>query len=237
MSGLDLGSQARGFAQVLQDVLNKTVCDNAQVNAIVNSRTGSAHIGTRLNKADLLSQKLAMRSLARTGIWLDVSSVWYRNDEGFLTARSSYYGVWLGEEGQHLLFHYDYEREKDLYTEAHLQVGGVHPQLETMLSEVGRDGDHFKDLHLPVGGRRLRPAVEDVLESLIAERLLDPKPGYKKVLDDARRDYRVKQISALVRSNQQTAADALRAAGWDVTKRDGDNRFPVLRGRGKGKNR
>ncbi|GIM97135.1 hypothetical protein [Paractinoplanes toevensis] len=229
MSGLDLGSQARRFAQVLQDVLNRTVCDNAQVNAVINNKTKSAHIGTRLSRTDFMTDKVQMRSRARTKIWLDVSSVWYRNDEGFLTARSTYCGVYLGDAHEQLLLHYDYEREKDLYTEAHIQVAGTHPALERMLEEVGRSGDHMKDLHLPVGGRRLRPSLEDLLESLIAERLLDPKSGYEKVLNDSRRDYRIKQISALVRSNQETAAAALRSAGWEVTKKSEEGFFSGFR--------
>jgi hypothetical protein len=235
VSGLDLGSQARGFAQTLQDVLNKTVCDNAQVSAVINSRSGNAHVGTRLSRVDLLSEKIVMRSRARTKIWLDVSSVWFRNDEGYLTAQSTYCGIWLGDEPQDLLLHYDYERDKALYTEAHVQVGGSHPLLEQMLRELGRDGDHMKDLHLPVGGRRLRPALEDLLESLIAERLVEGKTGYQSVLDASRRDYRLKQISALVRSNQETSAAALRAVGWEVTKRQDDGIMSAFRRRGRKK--
>ncbi|KUL29196.1 hypothetical protein ADL15_28975 [Actinoplanes awajinensis subsp. mycoplanecinus] len=178
---------------------------------------------------DLMTDKVQMRSRARTKIWLDVSSVWYRNDEGFLTATSTYWGVYLGEEHEDLLLHYDYERDKDLYTEAHIQVAGVHPALERMLGEVGRNGDHMKDLHLPVGGRRLRPSLEDLLESLIAERLLDPKPGHEKILGDSRREYRVKQISALVRSNQETAASVLRETGWDVAKKSEEGFLAGLR--------
>lgn len=221
MSGLDLLSQAREFAQTVQDLLNKTVCNYAQVNALTNKKTGNAHIGTGLSREDLLSRKIEMRTPARTKIWLDLSSVWFRNDEGYLTAQSSYYGIYLGADQDELslLVHYDYERGKDLYTEAHIQVAGRHPALEQMLKELGRN-DHMEALHFPVGGRRLRPSLEDLLECLIAEGLVDPKPGYKKELNRSRRSYREKQIAALVRSNQETAAAALRRVGWTVTRQE-----------------
>lgn len=232
MSGPDLGAQAREFAEVLQSLLNRTVCDNAQVGAVVNKRgTGNAHIGTRLDRQDFSTGMVQMRSKAHTRIWLDVSSVWFQNDEGYLTAKSTYCGIWLGQDHESLLLHYDYEREKDLYTEAHVQVGGRHPELERMLEELGRHDDQLKDLHLPVGGRRLRPSLEDLLESLVAERLVEGKPGFQKILDGSRREYRRIQIAALVRSNQQTAAAALRAEGWDVTKRSGGGILPGIRRR------
>jgi hypothetical protein len=232
VSGPDLGTQARGFAEVLQSLLNRTVCDNARVSAVVNKRvSGNAHIGTRLSRDDFSTGKVQMRSRARTKIWLDVSSVWFQNDEGYLTAKSTYCGIWLGGDSEALLLHYDYEREKDLYTEAHVQVGGRHPELEAMLAELGRAGDQLKDLHLPVGGRRLRPCLEDVLESLIAENLVDGKTGYKEILDSSRRDYRKIQIAAIVRSNQETSAAALRAAGWEVSRQQDGGIFSSLRRR------
>lgn len=221
VSAPELGQEARRFAETLQDLLNRTVCDYAQVNTVISRRgTGMATVGTRLSRVDLSVGKIPMRSSARTKVSIEVSCTVFLNDEGFLTVKSSYCGVWLGEEQDDLLLHYDYEREKDLYTEAHVQVGGSHPALEQILGEVGRPGDHMKDLHFPVGGRRLRPSLEDLLESLIAERLIDGKPGYKEVLDETRRTYRLKQIGALVRSNQKTAIETLQGLGYVVTKKD-----------------
>lgn len=218
VKGPDLGAHARGFAQVLQDLLNRTMCDNAQVGALINRRSGNAHIGTRLSREDLQSDMVPMRTRARTKIWLDISSIWYLNDEGHLTAMSTYWGVALGDDRVSLM-HYDYERDKEIYTEAHLQMHGSHPLLEQMLREVGRAGDRLSSLHFPVGGRRLRPSIEDVLEGLAAERLVEGRKGWEKVLKDSRREYRKIQIAAVVRSNQETAAAALRKCGWEVTRR------------------
>ncbi|WP_146228190.1 hypothetical protein [Micromonospora sp. S4605] len=223
---------ARTFAAELQDMLNRTVCDYAQVAAVVNKRgSGMAHLGTRLDRQDFSTGKVQMNSSARTRIWLDISSVLYQNDEGYLTMKSSFCGIYLGNEGQpELLLHYDYERDKDTYTEAHVQVAGRHAPLEALLAELGRPDDRMKDLHLPVGGRRLRPSLEDLLESLIAERILDPKPGWKAVLDATRRAYRKRQIAAVVRSNQGTAIKTLEQLGYEVRKRD-EGLFAGLRRR------
>ncbi|MBM0257272.1 hypothetical protein [Micromonospora sp. 4G55] len=222
MSAPKLGDQARTFAAELQDMLNRTVCEYAQVAAVVSKRdTGKAHLGTRLNRQDFSTGKVQMNSTARTRVWLDVSCVLYQNDEGYLTMSSSFCGIYLGDEHQpDLLMHYDYERDKDIYTEAHVQVAGRHEQLEALLAEVSRPDDQMKDLHLPVGGRRLRPSLEDLLESLIAERILDAKPGWEAVLEATRRDYRKRQIAAVVRSNQGTAIKTLEQLGYEVRKRD-----------------
>ena len=77
------------------------------------------------------------------------------------------------------------------------------------------------NLHLPVGERRLRPSLEDLLESLIVERILDPKPGWKDVLDATRREYRIRQIAVVVRSNPATAVATLKRLGYEVRNPDG----------------
>ncbi|WP_143049617.1 hypothetical protein [Asanoa ishikariensis] len=209
--------QARTFASSFADVLNTTVCDNVKVGAVV--ERASAYVGTNLDRADLSTSAVRLRTTARTKVWLDISCSLYTNEEGYLTVASSYCGIYLGDE-QELLLHYDYERDKTAYTEAHIQVAGDHPMLEQLLREVGRPRDKMKKLHLPVGGRRLRPSLEDLLESLIAERILSPKVGWQKILGDSRLTYRKNQIAAVVRSNQATAIATLKRLGYEVVRRE-----------------
>jgi hypothetical protein len=66
--------------------------------------------------------------------------------------------------------HFDYERDKaGGYPEAHLQVPGQSGALAAMTS--GPDKRSLDRLHFPVGGRRFRPILEDVIEFLIVEQL------------------------------------------------------------------
>ncbi|GIJ19390.1 hypothetical protein Vlu01_00140 [Micromonospora lutea] len=57
--------------------------------------------------------------------------------------------------------------------------------------------------------------------SYFVERIPDPKPGWKDVLDATRREYRIRQIAAVVRSNPATAVATLKRLGYEVRNPDG----------------
>jgi hypothetical protein len=80
-----------------------------------------------------------------------------------------------------------------------------------------------------VGGRRLRPALEDIVECLIVEGLVEPKAGWRSVLDRTRKQYRRRQVSAVVRRNPTTALKELRRLGYTVaSSEDGQARSTQL---------
>jgi hypothetical protein len=154
-------------------------------------------------------------------MWLEIGCHIRLDDDErqFLTVQSSFFGIYLGDAAQHLLLHYDYERGKEPYTEAHLQISGRHEALEGYIRELGEKRGLGR-IHLPVGGRRFRPAVEDVLEALIVERLVDPKDGWRSALDEKRKAFRKTQISAVVRRNHGTAIKELERLGYTVLPPD-----------------
>ncbi len=198
----------------MQELLNRTVCDNARVVARVGP--DKALVGTQLD--GLMSRPVRMRSAARTSIWLDVQCrLVLDGDEGrFLTMEASYCGVKFGD-GSDPLFHYDFERDKERYTEAHIQVCASHPTFESFLTELGRKGvSGLSKIHLPVGGRRFRPALEDVLECLIIEGLVEAQDGWERLIDKTRRAYRQRQIAAVVRRNIGTAQAELERLGYKI---------------------
>lgn len=225
----NLGVQARDFAGTLQGLLNKTICDHAQVNAVVQQNT-LAIVGTRIT--DLTSHPIPTRSSARSKIWIDISCrLRFDEDENlFLTVERSYCGISVGRDGQQdILLHYDYERDKEHYAEAHLQVCARHDSFEQYLQELNR-ADRLGKIHLPVGGRRFRPALEDLIECLIVEKLVTPKPGWRLVLNETRKNYRLSQISAVVRRNPGTAIKELKRLGYAVVPpRDESVRARIVR--------
>ncbi|MEV4535877.1 hypothetical protein AB0J82_18835 [Asanoa sp. NPDC049518] len=213
-SAPDFGAHARPFSQLLQDLLNRTVCDYAKVGVVV--EPDGATVGTKLDKITLQSAPVPLRSLARDPIWIDVScKLMLDTDEGlFPTVRTSYVGIYLGAEAEPVL-HYDFERGKAKYTEAHVQVYGRHEALESYLREVGAK-DRLAKLHLPVGGRRFRPSLEDIIEFLVAEKMVEPKAGWDTVVDQERRKYRRKRIAAVVRRNHGSAIQELKRLGYTI---------------------
>jgi hypothetical protein len=65
-------------------------------------------------------------------------------------------------------------------------------------------------LHFPTGGRRYRPALEDVIEFLIVEGLADGQAGWRDVLNEERDAYWRIQLRAAIRRDPWTALAALR---------------------------
>ncbi|NJC73034.1 hypothetical protein HC031_25440 [Planosporangium thailandense] len=181
------------------------------------SPDNQAIVGTRLQ--GLRSQPVRMRSAGRTDIWVDVHCrLAFDEHEGkFLAVQGSVCGLYIGYEPPELLLHYDFERDKERYAEAHIQVCARHSTFERYLVELGRkEVNGLHKIHLPVGGRRFRPSLEDLLECLAVEGLVDPKRGWEDVLEKSRREYRLRQVAAVVRRNVGTAVRELERLGYTV---------------------
>jgi hypothetical protein len=119
------------------------------------------------------------------------------------------------------LLHYDYERHKsDGYPEAHLQVcADPHGWPELCQASRGHDRP-FERLHLPVGGRRYRPGLEDLVEFLITEEIAEGRPDAQKVIDESRGRFLEKQLRAAIRRRPDVALDVLREHAPDLLKSD-----------------
>ncbi|TCO33364.1 hypothetical protein EV652_103365 [Kribbella steppae] len=134
----------------------------------------------------------------------------------YLMTTSSVMLLALDPELRQPLLHYDYEREKaDGYPEAHIQVCASSPAWERV-GEIcgGEKGRELERLHLPVGPRRFRPSLEDLIEFVISERIVPPmQKAWRTVLDESRERFRVKQLRAAVRRDPDTALAVLREEG------------------------
>jgi hypothetical protein len=86
-------------------------------------------------------------------------------------------------------------------------------------------------LHLPLGGPRFRPALEDVLEMLVAEFSIDRATGWQDSLREGRSLWRDTQLRAAVADNTAAAVDALRELGFAVEWQGAPGEWPELRKR------
>jgi len=66
----------------------------------------------------------------------------------------------------------------------------------------------LSDIHIPVGGPRLRPTLEDLLEMLIHDLGVDHADDALKVLEEQRVRWRVTQVQAIAKSMPNIVADA-----------------------------
>jgi hypothetical protein len=71
-------------------------------------------------------------------------------------------------------------------------------------------------LHLPVGGRRFRPTLEDIVEFLVLEGICDERPGWENAVQEHRMRWRENQLKAAVRRYKGWAAEAPRELNYDV---------------------
>ena len=75
-------------------------------------------------------------------------------------------------------------------------------------------------VHLPVGGERFRPGLEDLIEMLIRDCGVDSAEGWREALAAGRERWRHRQFRTSVRDLQDEAASVLRAHGWTVDPPD-----------------
>ena len=129
------------------------------------------------------------------------------------------------------LIHFDYVRKAGASIPvAHINVHAHRDELvfAMMIAERGRGKSRSKlsargkipriaTLHIPVGGHRFRPSLEDVLEMMLLEFGVDRGKSAQAALDAGRANFRSIQVSASVSDDAPTAADSLRRLGYVVT--------------------
>lgn len=179
---------------------------------------GRAVIGNQVKKQSLLGNHIAL-TITKAPAHLElrlVHSLELDESGRFLTTSRSTYKLSLA--GSHVpIVTYDYTRDPpNEYPEAHLHLHGRAVVVQDMLERCGRAKDKPDDLHFPVGGRRFRPCLEDLIEFCILERLVQPRPDWERALNESRQRFREHQLRAAVRRSPGIAAGVLKAQGWQV---------------------
>ena len=217
----DLKSQARKFAGDLTELLNHTITDGIRLRSYMD-RHGRAVIGYEVSENNPVGDCLPLTISQRpVRLYLSVLHTLELDDSGtFLTTNKSSYTL-QGTSDAAPILTYDFVREPpNEFPEAHIHIHGESDVLRRMLSAGERDKDKPADLHLPVGGRRFRPCLEDIIEFCILERLVTPRDGWQSALNSSRDEYRDRQLRAVVRRNPATAAEALKRDSWQVSPPD-----------------
>jgi hypothetical protein len=115
------------------------------------------------------------------------------------------------------LIRYEYNRDStNRFPRAHVHVAGKSKLLEVFNRRTGNN-KKLSQLHLPVGGRRYRPTLEDLVELLIVEGFVNCRKGWQQVLEEHRQKFQRIQLMAAVRRDPAAAAEALRLIGWKVS--------------------
>lgn len=136
--------------------------------------------------------------------------------------------IWLFSEGiTEPLLHFDFLRTPVSAPSAHINFHADSDALAAAIRASGQKarmkrgrrsrGGKRPQLHLPLGGPRFRPSLEDVLQMVIYEFGIDARDGWKSHLRAARAHWRTIQLRAAIHDNPGAAAETLAKMGYQVS--------------------
>lgn len=115
------------------------------------------------------------------------------------------------------IFRFEFLYEADWVPHSHIQVHGHRGALSHLLSKAGHPAPHdMAALHLPTGGARFRPNLEDVIQFLITDCSFDHREAWRQAVERERAEWRVIQTRAVVRAMADVAADQLLDMGYTL---------------------
>ncbi len=173
----------------------------------------ATHVATRSRIFAEVPLTVAGENLARLKIdvWCCLDS-----DQQFLAVEESTYQL-IAQVDRAPIMRFEYERGATSKPRAHVQVHAHRGALSHLLSQARHPTPHsMESLHLPVGGDRFRPCLEDVIEFLVVECKFDCQEGWRAASEAGRERWRRMQTRTAVRDSPSEAAAALQALGYTV---------------------
>ena len=229
VSDSDLVGQATAFAQRLTATLQATLGRGVgQFRAVAVDRPGDARVS--LHQEPRPGLVLSVRGVPLLLLVVSMRLQWDHAGRYLAVDESRYQLSAVGDREP--LLRYEYVRRAEAIPAAHLQVHGHRDSLAAAMTRCGENSPRsrrragqgrggfaiprMQDLHLPLGGARFRPCLEDVLEMVVDEFGIDAEPGARESLAEGREVWRLDQLAAAIRDAPTRAAATLRALGYDV---------------------
>lgn len=223
----ELRAKSQAFGDQVALIIRQTVASTAHLNAYPNDRD-EVYIGTAGPKIAKTKPIKLETGRPFAHLWLNVGFNLRLDVDDHLTVFKSVFGVNSGADADKELFRFDYDRTKSNYPDSHLQIFGYNQALNDLFTALGLPKARTEHLHFPMGGRRYRPTVEDVLEFLILQGLVQKSEpdleAARALLDASRSTFHRIQLAAAIRRDVPTALEALDKLGYDVVPRKSTER-------------
>ncbi|MFD4250475.1 hypothetical protein ACFWQL_12125 [Amycolatopsis thermoflava] len=131
--------------------------------------------------------------------------------------KSSFQLQWLGEGPP--LMRLDFDHKAHTVPVAHWNVHAERGATSVLLARCNpKHVGLLSKVHLPVGGTRYRPCLEDFLEMIIKEFRFDTNPKWSDAIRAGRASWRVKQAKSIVRDLPDIAVQILEnEIGYTIT--------------------
>lgn len=212
-----LSQQAEDFAAQMNELLLATVTND------VNLASSKADLDTPLfvvgNEVDLgghdekhLAHLRGSPFPVATAEGAEIGATWVfipSSNGNWLKSWSSSFELRV-DEAPFVRLEVDPTKPEGSWLQAHIQITGESRLLGYLRGQQGqRKRSRLDQLHLPVGGFRFRPGLEDFLEFAIDEGLIPAKEGWQERLKETRNEFLRKQFMAMVAKNPEWAREAL----------------------------
>ena len=206
----DLRTQAAEFAARTADLLNRTVTQGIRINVVLQDDGAVGWAGYGISKhAPFPGTGIPLTlSTAQPHCYLHVMHTLVQL-HGMLVTDQSSFGLYLDEDLDRNVFHYDFARNPgNPYPVAHVQVNATSAAFDELCGRLDR-ATELGRVHFPVGGKRFRPCLEDVVELLIVEGLATGRAGWQEAVEEHRTWYRRIQLKAAVRDDPDAVREEL----------------------------
>ncbi len=219
-----LSVEAEDFAQRLTTLLNGTVTTAAEVTVFLDEGGDFAIVapGAAARLSDIenvpLSIARSQRERSSAKLWLRLFFRVVLDREGeHLAVETSMFGLCINPATGFCPLRVEYDRSKTARQQAHIHVHGESGGLGYAFALAGRKPKDLASLHFPVGGRRFRPSLEDIIEFLVQEKFVPhPKQNWRRTINESRGDWEARQVRATVRRAPEIAGEQLRSMGYLV---------------------
>lgn len=161
---------------------------------------------------------IPLKAGGETLAWLRVDYLCRLDSAGqFLAIDNS--KIWIvAEVDRTPIFRFEYLYDAAWVPHSHIQVHAERGALSHLLSRTGHRKPHsLTALHLPTGGARFRPGLEDVVQFLITDCRFDSLPNWRTAVLRERAEWRAVQTRTVVRAWPEEAAKRLAEMGYLVT--------------------
>lgn len=147
---------------------------------------------------------------------MDLGYHLFLDHAGRLRVQTSAIAISAADASRSRLCHWDYERDKERgYPDAHLHIYGKSDAEQFWRPHLVNPG--LEKLHFPVGGRRYRPTLEDVIAFMVGEGICEGRDGWAEEIHSSRAEYERQQLGAAIRRDEEGAVGWLRDLGYGVT--------------------
>ncbi len=143
------------------------------------------------------------------------------DESDHLAVQQSTYGLWVRPDPNRTprpVFRIEYDRNAHNKPAAHVHLHAESMEFGWIYGTAGIPPPRLFEIHFPVGGRRFRPTVEELLRFLDREKLfVDWLKGWNELVEESLEDWESKQARATVRQHTEAAIEQLHLMGYVVT--------------------